>query len=343
MHNRLKILLVNPQVPSTVKFVGSELLLALSAAALVSVFPLRACVGATSNSDGSISSRLDRPAADGNNCAQHADGPTILLGYGKDDFKKNPVSSFMYFVPLISPTPVRRHTSAGGAQQIGVIAYRMKTTSKNFEVICELEISGTGVHTTAFDPADMIMANIKEVKKGRPLTNMLDYLRFENGGFARIEVSGAIAGSKMTVSEVRIQLDARGHNSPVTIGLYDIIPKDGQYRYENRSNEMVARVNTLVFRNGSKTPRMGIKVASLAGRSKPDDIFKGVKGAIANLLMDPPEVTPLGNDTVLAFGRSLLNKEPAFTFPCADNIKESRVVEMDYMQKFTPSTILIGH
>lgn len=45
-----------------------------------------------------------KSVADGNNAAKDSNGPTIMLSYSKETFKENPISSFMYFVPLISPT-----------------------------------------------------------------------------------------------------------------------------------------------------------------------------------------------------------------------------------------------
>lgn len=45
-----------------------------------------------------------KSVADGNNAAIDSNGPTIMLSYSKETFKENPISSFMYFVPLISPT-----------------------------------------------------------------------------------------------------------------------------------------------------------------------------------------------------------------------------------------------
>ena len=41
----------------------------------------------------------------------------------------------------------------------------------------------------------------------------------------------------------------------------------------------------------------------------------------------------LGNTTMLKFGDALLQKKAAFTFPKAENIKESKVVEIDTKQK----------
>lgn len=300
---------------------------------IICTLPVTAVAQAASEPDGGISLQSDLSAIDGNDPLEDANGPTLLLGYRKEDFEQNLISSFMYFVPLVSLTSVETQTSAGNKQQIGIVSYEMKATSKSFKVVCEFEISGKGVHKTAFDPVSMIQEHINEVKEGQPLTNMLDYIRFENEGFVRIEVRGTVTGSGSTIDEVKMNLNARGRKSPVTIGLYDVSPRDGHYKYENRSNEVVARVNSLVFRKTEKTPQMGVKVATLARKNKPGDLFRGIKGAIANLILEPPLVARLGNETVLAFGSTLFKKEPAFTFPRAENIKENRIVGMDLVQK----------
>jgi hypothetical protein len=130
-----------------------------------------------------------------------------------------------------------------------------------------------------------------------------------------------------------MQFNARGHKSPVTIGLYDIKPKDGKYKYENRSNEIVVRVNTLNFKKTEQTPKMGIEIASIAKKGKSAGLFGWIKGAIANLLIKPLEVTKLGNTTMLEFGEALLQKKPAFTFPKTENIKEIKEVEIDPKEK----------
>ncbi len=323
-------------------FPGGSRLAVLFAAAIACIFLLTSCAAKSSDPNGSISTG-DYPSpsvsnsvvADGNvptippgdtGVAQDANGPTILLGYSKEDMKANPISSFMYFVPLISPTLVDRETSAANEQQSGIISYKRKITSRSFSVTCEFEILGNGFHKNTFDPAGTIKANVGLVKKGEPLVNALDYIKLEGSGFGRIEVKGTMRGSAPTVTEVSIQFNARGHRSPVTVGLYDIVPRDGQYKYENRSNELVARVNSLVFRKTEKTPRMGIKVASIARKNESAGIFEALKGALANLLIVPPEVASLGNETMLNFGLALLGQEPAFTFPKATNIKENNRV-----------------
>jgi len=78
---------------------------------------------------------------------------------------------------------------------------------------------------------------------------------------------------------------------------------------------------------------MGIKVASIAKDSESEGFLSGLKAIIANMFITPPKVTKLGNTTMLEFGDALLQKKPAFTFPKATNIKESKVVEVDPIQK----------
>jgi hypothetical protein len=299
----MELHVINPRV-----FSRNSRLIALFTAAFICVFHLVPCVGLSSDSNESISVHSDQSAADGNNPDNDSNGPTILLGYSSEGFKQNPLSSFMYFIPLIAQTLVDRETSATNVQQIGIISYKKKVTSKSFNVVCEFEILGKGFHKNTFDSAGMIADHTDDLKTGETLANMLDYIKFEREGFCRIEVKGTIKGSTPTVTEVDLQFNARGHKSPVTIGLYDVKPKDGQYKYENRSNEVVARVNILIFKKTEETPRMGIKVASISGRTESEGFLSGLKGGIANLFIKPPKVTKLGNTTMLKFGYALFLK-----------------------------------
>jgi len=280
--------------------------------------------GLSAGPDGRSGSRSSEPVAVGNEAVKDSKGPTILLAYSKEGSKKIPISSFMYFVPLISPTLVDRETSINNEQQVVIISYEHKLTSKSFNVVCEFEVSGKGFHKNTFDAAERIASNTEELQKGKSMKNLLDFIKIEGEGLGRIEVRGTMIGSAPSVTEVDMSFNARGRKSPVTVGLYDIIPKDGQYRYENRSNQIVARVNSLIFKNGEKIPHMGIKLASITDKSEPDGFFGDIKGAIANLFIPPPKVAKLGNDTMLDFGHTLSERKPAFTFPKAKNIKENR-------------------
>lgn len=270
--------------------------------------------------------------ARGNPVIEDLNGPTILLGYSQENHKINPISSFMYFVPLISPSLVDRETSADNEQQVGIISYTRKVTAKSFQVSCDFKISGKGFHKNTFDPNGMIETHIDELKKGESLTNMLDYIKFEGEGFGRIEVEGTITNSVLTVTEMDIKFNARDHRSPITVGLYDVKPKNGQYKFENRSNPIVARVNKLIFKKTDKTPRMGMKLASISKSEESDGFFSSLKGALANLFISPTKVEKLGNDTMLNFGHALFQQNPTFTFPKAKNIKENRLVPQQIEQ-----------
>lgn len=69
---------------------------------------------------------------------------------------------------------------------------------------------------------------------------------------------------------------------------------------------------------------MGISVASIAKATARDGFLAHVKGAIANLIIKPPKIDRLGNETMLNFGHAVLKKKPEFTFPKARNIKEDK-------------------
>ncbi len=258
--------------------------------------------------------------------AQNANGPTVLLSYGAGTLRENPLQSFMYFVPLISPVTVDRGTSNENHQQVCVVSYEKKVTSKSFSVSCEFEIKGSGFCRYTFDPAGMTALRIADSKKSNPdsLSNVLDYIHFEGEGFGGIEIKGTINGSTRTVTEVDLEFNARGCKSPVAIGLYELKAKNGQYGYENRSDEIVAGVNSLIFKR-SENPRMGITVACISKKAKTGGFLGQIKAVIANLFIKPVKITPLGNETLLDFGRALFEQKPTFTFPKASNLKEAAI------------------
>ena len=311
----------------------NDRLITLLAVTFICVFLLTTCDESKSDPDGSISVYSDQSEVDGNNIVEDSNGPTLIMSYSKQKFVKNPIASFAYFVPLIAPTLVDNISSVNNEQQLGIISHKIITDSKSFHVVCEFEILGKGFHINTFDSAGMIAAHTDELKQGETLTQMLDYIKIDGDGYGVIEVKGRITSSTRTVTEMDMQFNARGHKSPVTIGLYDIKPKDGKYKYENRSNEIVARVNTLNFKKTEQTPKMGIEVASIAKKGKSAGFFGWIKGTIANLFIKPPKVDKLGNTTMLEFGYALLQKNSMFTFPKAENIKKSKVVAIDHIQK----------
>jgi hypothetical protein len=310
----MQLQVINPRV-----FLRNNRLIALCAITFICIFLLTPCVGISSDSKGRISDHREASVA------QDSNGPTMIMSYSKEKYLKNPIASFAYFVPLIAPTLVDNISSVNNKQRVDIISHEMKVDSKSFYVACEFEIWGSGFHINTFDPAGMMATQADELRKGKTLTNVLDYIKFDGSGFGMIEVKGTITGSTRIVTEVDIQFNARGHKSPVTIGLYDIKPKDGEYKYKNRSNMVVVRVNTLSFEKTTEAvPRMGIKVASISNQKGSEGFVSGLKAVIANFIIKPPKVTKLGNTTMLEFGYALLQKKPTFTFPKAKNIKESK-------------------
>jgi hypothetical protein len=207
---------------------------------------------------------------------------------------------------------------------VRTVSYERKNTTKSFYASCEFEILGKGLYKNTFNPEEIIAICQKETKPGEPLANALDYIKFDGVGFGRIDVKGTITGSTQTVTEVAVHFNARGHKSPVTIGLYTIDPQDGQYKYEKKYNEIIARVATLTFKKTDGQPRMGVKLVSINKANKPSGYIGRIKGVIANFFINPPVVSKLGNDTMLDFGLALVQKKPSFTFPKANNIRTNK-------------------
>ena len=263
-------------------------------------------------------SRGVKPATDNIN---DPNGPTVMLSYNTLKPVKTPTSSFMYFIPLISPTLVSTEISPNNRQQAMFISYEKTVVLDSFTLSCEFELQGSGFFRDIFDSNGIIATFPEEIKKNAPVTNLLDYIRLEGEGFGRIDVKGTIADSNITVTQVDVHFNTKGKKSPVTIGLYSIKPENGHYKYENRYNEIVARVATLTFKKCDDEPRMDIEVVSVNKASKPNSYVGRVKGFIVNFFIEPVKISKLGNDNMLNFGYALLNKQPSFTFPKAANIK----------------------
>jgi hypothetical protein len=251
-------------------------------------------------------------------------GPTVALSYNSSTPAKNPTASFMYFVPLIAPTGVDMITSPHDQQQAWLTSYDKKITDKTFDVTCEFEMRGKGFFNNILDANDVMAIYLPEMKKGAPLNNGLDYIKFEGEGMGRIDVTGTIDGNTETVTQVDFCFNIRGKKSPVTIGLYSIAPQDGQYKYENKYNEIVARVATLTFKKCQDEPKMGVTVVSVNRATKPNSYIGRVKGVIVNFFLEPPRISKLGNDTMLDFGYALFKEKPSFTFPKAKNVKPNK-------------------
>jgi hypothetical protein len=273
--------------------------------------------GVSADANNLTGSSKNEPKTDVND----TNGPTIKLSYNTPMSAKNPAFAFMYFVPLIAPTLVDMEISPDNQQQSWCTEYDKKVTEKTFFVSYEFEMRGKGYFNNILDTQEIIATFKEEIKKGEPVKNALDYIKFEGEGIGRIEARGTIDGNTVTVTRVDVHFNAKGEKSPITIGLYSVDHQDGKYKYENRYHEMVARVATLTFKKCDGEPTMGVKVASVIKAAKRDGFMGKVRGMVANLFIEPPGISKLGNDTMLNFGLALFNEQPSFTFPKAPNIK----------------------
>lgn len=250
-------------------------------------------------------------------------GPTISLATNPDAVQ-NSAATLMYFVPLVSPTLVDSVSSQDNQQLAHILSIQRDLNRKDFRVVCEFDLQGSGCHTSTYEPNAMIDFWLPNVKSGKPMTNMLDYIKLEGSGYGSVEVTGQTVKGRREVSTVRVHFNRRGFKSPVAIGLYNIKPKDGRYEFANRSDQLVARVNTLTFRKTDPETKatMLVEVASVVGAEEKEGFWGNLKGALANLFIPPVEVDPAGNDAMIQFGTALLNGQNSFTFPKAKNLIE---------------------
>lgn len=253
-----------------------------------------------------------------------ATGPTIRLDVGHDPSPGNPVASFMYFVPLISPEPVFCITSPGSTQAAQVLFAKRKSTARSFVVSCAFEFTGDGSQQSIFDLEPSIRRHERQLRAGGSIDQQLSSITVEGPGSGTVEVEGTISNNVETVSEVRLRFNARGKASPVAIELCELRYLGGEFR---RLNEIVARVNTLTFRRKPGPPRMEVTVASVKNKGAGNGLWQNLKGSIkglaVNLLIDPLAVEPVGHGAMLDFGRALAAGAATFTFPQARNVTTS--------------------
>jgi hypothetical protein len=250
-------------------------------------------------------------------------GPTIHLTDGPSAIL-NPASNLMYIVPLVSPTLVDCICSKDNQQVAKILSLQRNFRKNDFRLVCEFDLQGSGSFTNTYEPNSMIAYWIPFNKPGKPMTNMLDFIKLEGTGFGSVEVTGKIVKGQREVTTVRVHFNGRGSKSPVSIGLYNLIPQDGRYEYSNRSSQLIARVNNLTFRKADpdSKPTMLVEVASIVAADEKEGFWGNLKGALANLFLPPVEVDKAGNDAMIQFGTALVNGKAFFTFPKAKNLIE---------------------
>ncbi|HWD21039.1 MAG TPA: hypothetical protein VHB20_17360 [Verrucomicrobiae bacterium] len=255
-------------------------------------------------------------------------GPTIHLVAGNGVSDRNPVSDFMYFVPLISVQPLASVTSRGSTQEAHMVGVAHRTSGSGFVTTCDFEFDGRGLQESLVDIGLQIHKRERELKAGGSMQRQLKSIVVNGGGAISVEVEGVMSNGVRVVTEVRLRFNARGGKSPVSITLCDVHWADGKFR---SYNEVVATVNALTFRRTAAVPKMEVSVASIKDKDVGDSMwqnFKGtLKGAAVNLFLPPIVIEETGNHAILDFGLAVVAGEPTFTFPHAKNLIVGRIPE----------------
>jgi hypothetical protein len=255
-------------------------------------------------------------------------GPTLQFDYGEGKPADNPLHQFMYFVPLISLEEVSVYTNAGNSQCARVISCRCHTNGTAFHATCEFDFIGDGTQRNVFDHRLIIQRRLKDLQAGKTVAHQLSAISVQGAGSGSIEIDGVLTNGQPAVAEMRLRFNGHGHASPVSVDLEDIVLRDGKVYYEN---ELVARVNMLTFQQTSGQPKMEVTLASVkrkdAGNGAWAEFVGDLKGAAANLLLPPINISTNGHQAMLEFGQAVAAKKPAFTFPFATRLKAGPTTE----------------
>jgi hypothetical protein len=168
----------------------------------------------------------------------------------------------------------------------------------------------------------MIAFNLEGNTKPRTLRNLLRSIRVDGPMQGSLEVSGTIQNSQRYVNRVQIRFDLDG-KSPVAAHLYDVKSDGKTCLFENRFHEQIARIDSLSFVRGGNPPRMITEVGAVAGEKQEEGFFAAVKAMLANWFLPPLPIATVGNETMMNFGMALDTTQPAFTFPYAQNLRQS--------------------
>ncbi|MHC4552779.1 MAG: hypothetical protein ACYSUT_08435 [Planctomycetota bacterium] len=252
-------------------------------------------------------------------------GPELQLDYQSGTKQSNPVDSFMYFLPLISPIGISVETDPGTTFAANITSWKRTQEGKTIYVECDFDVTGKGKYAAVYDSGEMIGKRLKretDLKKVKEITKMLEWIRLSSACLGRIEAVGKTVNGEVQMDEVVISFNRDKSQSPVEVSMYDIPNKKGQFLYANRRNAHIARINSLTFkRTDSGTPQMSVEIASLKKAKDKEGFLSHLTAMIANILSTSTAVAPVGNSTMLDFGTALYEKQSEFTFPKATNIK----------------------
>lgn len=253
--------------------------------------------------------------------ADSSTGPTVHLRSAGSMSSTNPIDTFMYFIPLTSPVDVRLHKSDGNRQEVWIDGCDSSTRREEFHLECDFFVRGSGYYVIEFDFEHVIAYNTHGIDTPETITN-LDYMRFEGDADGTVDVRGIHRAADVTITSVTVKFRQRRTRSPVSVELYSVDPVEGEYVYEKRYNTIKSRISSLSFGETSpdELPRMRMRTSSVGNAESPDAFLSSFKARLANFLIKPVEVNPVGNSVLIDFGRALYLGERQFTFPVATNI-----------------------
>ena len=261
-------------------------------------------------------------------CAAPA-GPTLHLDYGHGEPHDNPISKFMYFVPLVSPEPVSVFTNAGNTQCARVLSFACRTNGAKFHAVCEFDFTGAGSQRNVFDNSSKIRQHEQQLHAGETVRHVLSAINIAGAGSGDVEIEGVLSNGQPVVNQVRLHFNRHGHASPVTIDLEDFCYRDGAVQVKN---QVVARVNMLTFQRKPGTPKMEVSLASIKRKDASDSLWSNflgdLKGVTANLFLPPLKIEPEGQQAMLKFGLALATEAPEFTFPHAERLTKVAAGEL---------------
>jgi hypothetical protein len=248
-------------------------------------------------------------------------GPTMLLEY-KDGGQGNPVDTFMYFLPLVAPTMIDVYTDPNTTLNTRILSRVSKDSGSKFITTCTFEVRGEGLYEAFFDSTEMIAFNLEGNSSPRTLHKLLRSIRVDGTMRGEINVSGTIQDGQRQVERFQMRFNLAG-KSPVTVHLYDVKSDGKTCLFENRFNEQLARIDSLIFVRGGNPPRMTPEIGAVAGEEQKEGFFAEFKAMLANWFLPPLPIAAIGNETMMKFGAALEATESTFTFPHAEKLRQS--------------------
>jgi len=249
-------------------------------------------------------------------------GPTLQLGYAPNA-QGNAVESFMYFVPLVAPSKVTVFTDPNTSLSAQIVSHHLSRKKGVVSARCEFIVNGVGLYEALLDVQDMIAFNTAYTKAPNSMQNVLESIRIENAFRGRVDVLGKEVNGQLQVDEFHLRFDLGG-KSPVSATVYDVPCIDNTYSTSNIIRTQRIRVNAMKFTvSPGKPPLMEVEVGAISSIGKKDTLLSSLKAFLANWFLPEIPIPSLGGSTMADFGTALANKEEAFTFPLAQNLRLS--------------------